>query len=219
MTAYRIVTFRRADPVWATQMHRIRWRVFDQRLGWAVVSEDGLEADRYDGFHPVYLGVVDDAETLAACTRLLPTTGPTMIANEFKHLLGGNPAPQSATIWESSRFAVDTQRARNSRPGSLRPETHALLAGMCAWGLAERLTGFVTVTSPGMERILARAGWPLRRIGQVERIGKARAVAGMFTVDHQTLEQLRNPYVDWPAVWRSSGSEGAARIAIGRGAC
>ena len=36
-------------------MHRLRGRVFKERLDWDVSVSDGLEIDQYDTFKPTYL--------------------------------------------------------------------------------------------------------------------------------------------------------------------
>ena len=58
----------------ALAMHRLRRRVFSDRLDWKVSVSDGLEIDQYDALTPTYLLVVDGRDVVG-CVRLLPTTG------------------------------------------------------------------------------------------------------------------------------------------------
>ena len=96
-------------------MHRLRGRVFKERLDWDVSVSDGLEIDQYDTFKPTYLLAVEQDEVVG-CVRLLPTTGRNMLADTFPVLLDGHAAPKATNIWESSRFCVDTKSvAANSR--------------------------------------------------------------------------------------------------------
>src|SRR3954466_2154793 len=83
-------------------MHRLRGRVFKERLDWDVSVSDGLEIDQYDTFNPTYLLVVDHRHVVG-CVRLLPTMGRNMLADTFPVLLDGNAAPKATGIWESSR--------------------------------------------------------------------------------------------------------------------
>jgi acyl homoserine lactone synthase len=94
-------------------MHRLRGRVFKDRLDWDVAVSNGLEIDEYDTFKPTYLLLLEQTEVVG-CVRLLPTTGRNMLADTFPVLLDGNAAPRAARIWESSRFAL-TPRVRRQQ--------------------------------------------------------------------------------------------------------
>src|SRR5437660_11588850 len=95
-----------------TEMYRLRRRVFKDRLDWSVSVSGDLELDVYDALNPTYLVMVaPDGRDVLGCVRLLPTTGPTMLADTFPQLLGGREPPRSDRILESSRFCVDTRLA------------------------------------------------------------------------------------------------------------
>ena len=68
-------------------MHRLRRKVFKDRLDWSVATTGDLEMDRYDTLDATYL-VVADRGAVLGCVRLLPTTGPNMLANTFPELSG-----------------------------------------------------------------------------------------------------------------------------------
>lgn len=50
----------------------------------------------------------------------------------------------------------------------------------------------MTVTDTRLERIAARAGWPVERIGSVQRIGTTDAVAGYLEVSPEAAERVRD---------------------------
>ncbi len=91
-----------------TEMHRLRARVFGGRLGWDVEIADGVETDRFDQLNPVYILVVAERGPVLGCARLLPATGPTMLADAFPQLLAGGRLEAHPRMIESSRFCVDT---------------------------------------------------------------------------------------------------------------
>ena len=62
---------------------------------------------------------------------------------------------------------------------------------MIEFGLSRQLTEIVTVTDARMERILRRAGWPLRRIGKPRALGSTLAVAGYLEVSVESLARVR----------------------------
>jgi len=169
------------------EMHRLRYRVFKERLGWDVEVSGDMEIDEFDACRPAYLLQTDDEDRIQGCVRLLPTTGPTMLRDTFPVLLDGQLAPASDTIWESSRFGVDLCSRDEKTGHSIARATYELFAGMIEFGLMRQLTEIVTVTDARMERILCRARWPLRRLGSPRAIGKTLAVAGYLEVSQERL--------------------------------
>ena len=168
-------------------MHRLRFRVFKERLEWAVQVENGMERDRFDALEPIYLLHRDDDGRVKGCVRLLPSTGPTMLRDVFPVLLGRSPCPSDPRIWECSRFALELFPELARSASGLARATFELFAGMIEFGMSRSLTGIVTVTDLRMERILRRANWPLQRVGNVEMIGTTQAVAGMLEVSLHAL--------------------------------
>lgn len=185
-------------------MHRLRGRVFKERLDWDVSVADGLEIDQYDAFKPTYLLMVEQREVVG-CVRLLPTTGRNMLADTFPVLLDGGAAPRAANIWESSRFCVDTKNAAATAEHGLREATFLLFAAMIEWGQQCDLKAIATVTDLRMERILRRAGWQLDRLGEPRQIGATKAVAGLLPVTDDALRAIRaagkisKPVIDAPS--------------------
>ncbi|WP_439400350.1 acyl-homoserine-lactone synthase (plasmid) [Bradyrhizobium sp. PMVTL-01] len=171
-------------------MHRLRRRVFKDRLDWDVSVSNGLEIDPYDTFRPTYLLVLEQNDVVG-CVRLLPTTGRNMLADTFPVLLDGNPAPKATTIWESSRFCVDTKSAAATAENGLRKATFLLFAAMIEWGQQRNLQAIATVTDLRMERILRRAGWHLDRLGMPRQIGSTTAVAGLLPITKEAFGAIR----------------------------
>jgi acyl homoserine lactone synthase len=171
-------------------MHRLRGRVFKERLDWDVSVSDGLEIDQYDTFKPTYLLVLEQNDVVG-CVRLLPTTGRNMLADTFPMLLDGKPAPMATTIWESSRFCVDTKSAAATAENGLRKATFLLFAAMIEWGQQHNLHVIATVTDLRMERILRWAGWHLERLGTPRQIGATKAVAGLLPITKEALGAIR----------------------------
>jgi len=168
------------------EMYRLRRRVFKDRLDWSVSVSGDLELDVYDTLNPTYLIAVSD-DAVIGSVRLLPTTGPTMLADTFPELLGGQAPPRSEKILESSRFCVDTKLAAEFADNSLNRATFILFAGMIERLRAVTADSIVTVTDTRMERILRRAGWPLERIATPQRIGETMALAGFLHASDQAL--------------------------------
>lgn len=184
------------------EMHRLRYRVFKERLGWDVETSGDMEMDEFDALHPAYLLQKGEDGKIHGCVRLLPSTGPTMLREAFPVLLCGQAAPASPTIWESSRFALDIGGGASKLTGGIARATYELFAGMIEFGLSRGLTDIVTVTDARMERILRRAAWPLRRIGEPRALGKTLAIAGYLEVSPDSLARVRDAGgLNGPILW------------------
>lgn len=183
-------------------MHRLRLRVFGQRLEWNIQVSGDMEIDEFDALRPVYLIQRARDNRIQGCVRMLPSTGPTMLRDIFPMLLNGIEPPNSPNVWESSRFALDLppNEARTTR--GVAAATYELLAGMIEFGLSRKLTEIVTVTDVRMERILRRAGWTLRPIGKPSSIGNTVAVAGYLETSIEALTRVRTAGgLTGPVLW------------------
>jgi len=174
------------------EMHRLRYRVFKERLAWDVQVSGDMEIDEFDALRHAYLIQRGNKNCIQGCVRLLPSSGPTMLRDTFPVLLGEAPAPTSPSIWESSRFALDLHPDTPKTTHGLASATYELFAGMIEFGLSRHLTEIVTVTDARMERILRRAGWPLRRIGKPHALGSTLAVAGYLEISIESLARVRS---------------------------
>jgi acyl homoserine lactone synthase len=157
------------------EMHKLRAKVFKDRLGWEVPIMSGMEIDGYDALEPLYMMIREPGGgTLRGCWRLLPTEGPYMLKDSFAQLLHGQDAPEHARIWELSRFAIETDG--NSRFG-FSEITMESIAEIISHGYHAGIDQYVTVTTTAIERLLRRAGVVTRRFGAPLQIGVERAVA------------------------------------------
>ncbi|USJ28471.1 acyl-homoserine-lactone synthase [Ensifer adhaerens] len=177
--------------------HGLRARVFADRLGWDVKVVDGLELDAFDILMPTYILAISDSGQMAGCARLLPALGPTMVAEVFHSLLPNRRLDAHTAMIESSRFCVDTALGEGRGGGSVHEATLTMFAGIIEWCMSNGYTEIVTVTDLRFERILARVGWPLQRLGEPREIGVTMAVAGILPADASTFQKIR------PANYRS----------------
>jgi acyl homoserine lactone synthase len=193
------------------QMHKIRYRVFKERLDWQVNVRGNLEIDHFDDLNPVYLLRRNVGGMIDGCVRLLPSQGPNMLRDVFPFLCNGK-IPSDPRIWESSRFCLDTSTMEPGKAATrtLSNGTFELLLGVIETGLAHGLTHILTVTDARMERILARAGWPLERIGEPTKIGETIAVAGLLETSREALGRVRSfAGISAPVLWRVAIQEAA----------
>lgn len=174
-------------------MFRLRARVFEGRLGWDVSVENGMEIDRFDSLDPAYVIGLDDEGHVISCVRALQTTGPHMLADVFSAILGGEPPLRSATLWESTRFCVDTQRlARTGSGKSISNATSELMIGALEYARSAGIADIVAVIDPVMDRILKRSeNAPYDYVGQTTQMGKVPAMAALLDCTEERIARVR----------------------------
>ena len=174
------------------QMFRLRKRVFNDRLGWDVNVSGEYEIDSYDFLKPLYVLALDDSgQRVVGSLRLLPSTGPNMLADTFYELLPEGQVFRNPTIWESSRYCVDTELASKWCEHGVHQATAELLLALCEIGQIAGLTFIVTVIDLRMERILRRLNCAGERIGDPRKYGNVTAIAGLWETTDEMLQQLR----------------------------
>jgi N-acyl-L-homoserine lactone synthetase len=118
------------------EMHKLRRKVFHDRLKWQVTVISRWEIDGYDALNPLYVVALDEDERVIGGLRLLPTTGFNMLNDTFSELLPDGERFSSPLVWESSRFSVRiTGDARTDAKVVSRTTAELLMALM---KLAER---------------------------------------------------------------------------------
>jgi acyl homoserine lactone synthase len=174
------------------QMFRLRKRVFADRLKWDVGTFGHYEIDEYDMHKPLYvLAMCEAGSKVLGSLRLLPTTGPNMLADTFFDLLPDGKPIRSPLIWESSRYCVDTEAANALGAKGLSYTTAELLLALCEIGLDAGLESIVTVIDLRMERILRRLKCMGERLGEPRSYGAVTALAGFWETSPEMLSQLR----------------------------
>ncbi|RWB51880.1 MAG: GNAT family N-acetyltransferase [Mesorhizobium sp.] len=180
-------------PSFLKQIYRLRAAVFGGRLEWDVSIANGEDRDQYDDLNPTYVLAITDSGQVAGCVRLLPACGPTMLEHTFPQLLEqGSLTPHPGMV-ESSRFCVDTSLASQRDRRQLHLATLTLFAGIIEWSMANGYSEIVTATDLRFERILKRAGWPMRRLGETAAIGNTIAIAGSLPADRVSFQQVCPP--------------------------
>jgi acyl homoserine lactone synthase len=178
-------------PDLIADMHRLRARVFGGRLGWNVQVTNGAETDGFDSLGPTYILALAPRGSVIGCARLLPATGPTMLAEAFPQLLEGGRLATHPRMIESSRFCVDTAASEAGTARGLHRATLTLFAAIIEWSVGQGYREIVTATDVRFERLLNRAHWPLRRLGQPTMIGETLSVAGSLPADIASFETVR----------------------------
>lgn len=175
------------------EMFELRARVFGQRLGWDVVIQDGREIDQYDSLDPAYVIGLNEDNRVVSCVRALQTMGPHMLSDVFSAILGGEPPLRSPTLWESTRFCVDTDVLdRGNSRNSVSYATCELMAASLEYAQASGISDIVTVIDPVMNRVLKRSDCaPYGYVGKTTPMGKVSAMAALLDCTDERIARIR----------------------------
>ncbi len=173
------------------EMHRLRRRIFKERMGWEVPVLAGLEIDGYDALEPYYMMIRCPAERkLLGCWRALPTNGPYMLKDTFPELLYGQDAPEDSRVWELSRFAVESNGPQGFGFSGVSMD---VVREIVSFGVRMGIKHYVLVTTVAIERLMRNAGLSISRFGPPMRIGVEKTVALSFDIGEQTQAALFGP--------------------------
>lgn len=176
------------------EMFQLRARVFEGRLGWDVTVRNGQERDVFDSLDPAFIISVNDSGRVVGCMRLLQTTGPHMLSDVFSSILDGEPPLRSPTIWEATRFCVDTSVLDRSRSrNSISYVTSEIMIAAFEYGMEAGITDAVAVMDPIMDRVMRRSGnGPYAYLGSAKPMGKVVALAGLMDCSQQRIDRIRD---------------------------
>ena len=183
----KIASRKEFDSADLWEMHRLRAKIFRDRMGWEVPVISGMEIDGYDALNPYYMIIREPAKGLRGGMRVLPTEGPYMLKDTFPELLYGHPAPEDPKIWEISRFAIKAEGPQGFGFSGLILDAAREIV---KFGDKMGIERYVMVTTFAIERMMRRAGFAVTRFGPPMRIGVENTVAIDFDIGEQTHEAL-----------------------------
>ena len=173
------------------EMFRLRARVFRDRLGWDVQVADGKECDRYDNEGPVYLICADDESLrVKGSLRLLPTTGPTVLADIFSDTLPDAVHLSAPTIWECTRFCLEDDISSRGHREEALIASAALIAALGDVAIRAGIEAIVGNFDSTMLRLYRRIGCEVEVLGSTQRYGRP-VYLGLFPVSEPILRKVR----------------------------
>jgi acyl homoserine lactone synthase len=174
-------------------MHRLRKRVFKDRMGWDVrIEGSGLEVDQFDLPEAVYLLALDDERHVIGTWRLLPCDGPIMIREVWPQFLDSIEIPFHAHAWEASRFAVDSRLGHSAEGlAQVNRATQELFCGLTELCLLCGIEQVFTLYDLRIARLLKRLDCQPDAVSKRLSIAGLLAQVGSFTTDRHMLARLR----------------------------
>lgn len=181
--------------------HRLRHDVYINERKWSALRADnGREYDQFDLSSAIYLLAIADDGVVAGGTRLLQSTGPTLLSEVFPHLSDVTPFERAPDVLEWTRFFVAPRFREHGRLCRVGGYISAAIIDYCL------RRGVRTLNAVGetywMPRISA-LGWRPRPLGlPVEHEGMSICAWTIEVTEYalrMTLEVYGLEYV--PLVW------------------
>ena len=172
-----------------------RKRLFVDLFRWDIpVDDEQYEIDQYDTAAAVYIIAADDEGTHEASLRLMPTTGPHMLAALFSHLcpLG---VPTGPDTWETTRLCLP-QRHGAARRRELR---NRLFSAAIDFALERQITRLTGLIPEAFRRELLAMGWRAEPLGPAVHLSGDLAGAFMVHIGTDTPARLA-----WTGVYTPS---------------
>jgi acyl homoserine lactone synthase len=176
------------------EMFRLRARIFHDRLNWDVGIIDGLERDKYDDEAPVYLIHCDEnMQKIKSSLRLLPTTGPTVLADFFSDTIPSEAHLSAPTIWECTRFCLDDKIQIQEE---LYFSSAILITALGELALKAGIESILGNFDSSMLRLYRRIGCEVDIIGSTKRYGYP-IYLGLFPICDRTVQKVKTRLELW----------------------
>lgn len=171
-------------------MLRLRHKEFKERQSYNIPTFKDMEYDAYDTPAAVYVVWRDDNGVVRGCSRMAPTDRSYMIKDLWPNIVTNIQLPCQDDIWESSRFAIDSDL-----PADMRARVKLeILQAKIEYALALGIKGMVGVMPPLIWRaVFVNSGWPIDNIGPVTILESGeKIVAGWINVNNSILANIRS---------------------------
>jgi acyl-homoserine lactone synthase len=166
---------------------RARHEVYVGERGWTELAKpDGREIDQFDLPSTTYLLAIKNGQVVGG-HRLVPTLGPTMMADVFPQL-AMRPLVRSPAAYELSRIFVKREHRGESAPPSVES---VVLAGTMEFALSEDIREFTIVMETWWLPRLQQIGWRTRPLGLPVNINGMNTIGVVISNSKEALEETR----------------------------
>ena len=191
------------------EMFRQRARIFHDRLKWDVQVVDGKERDRYDDEAPVYIIHTDEQQReVKGSLRLLPTTGPTLLADCFADTIPDAAHLSSPTIWEGTRFCLSEAILDGESQDGLFFASTVMITALGELAVNAGIESVVGNFDAPMLRLYRRIGCDFEILGSTWKYGQP-VYLGLFPISEPLLRKWKRKL----ASGRSNFAESAKLVA------
>jgi len=181
------------SPIHEEELARYRYRIFVERLGWAIADGRGpseYERDQFDSAQTIYIIRRNPAGQICGCARLLPTDGPYLLKEIFPDLFTEGELPSMPQVWELSRLAATRADLSDENTEDVLDGVRAMMSAVVDFAASRGIERLVGVTYVAMERLFRRLGIHAHRAGAPRVVDGKLIVACWIEVDAATKHAL-----------------------------
>ncbi len=186
--------------------YALRHQVFAHRLQWVEPSPDGIEVDVYDAF-ATSVGLFDKDERLVGVFRMVRSSYPFMLENEFRACLpAGCDIRKADDTAEITRLALDptlTDKGLSSRLMLV------LIKGVYQWAVQNEVRYMYMVVEKRFLRVLRGIGLACEAISPPVSLPPAGAQSVAAILDWQRFAETAAQHRPLFLLWMN-GVDGAA---------
>lgn len=133
-------------------MYRLRHKVFFEKLGWQVDSNNGLERDALDEKNAYYLVYLDAKNKVRGCQRYIRMDNDCLFDKSFQIFDSDIKKFKNKQFWEASRLAVDYDYDEYYSKEDAALVCKKIFSASVLFGLEQKASGFVTLSYPSVVR-------------------------------------------------------------------
>lgn len=175
-------------------MHRLRTKIFRDRMGWDVdVNDMELEVDDYDLPETIYILHLDALERVTGTWRFLFADQPSMIRNIWPHYCESLPVPFSDAMIETSRFGVHSETQNSAdRQSQVNFATAEMIVALIETCILCGVTDMYTLYNVKIKRLLERIGFKPCDVSDIIDLEGEPTVTARFRMDHDLLHAVKS---------------------------
>lgn len=173
-------------------MHRVRTKIFRDRMGWDVdVNDMELEVDDYDLPETIYILHFDAFGEVTGTWRFLLTDQPSMIRTIWPQYCETLPVPLSDTMIETSRFGVHSETHNTAdRQKQVNFATAEMIVALIETCMLCGITDMYTLYNVKIKRLLERIGFKPCDVSDIIDLEGEPTVTARFRMDHDLLQAV-----------------------------
>ncbi|HUQ94163.1 MAG TPA: acyl-homoserine-lactone synthase [Bryobacteraceae bacterium] len=181
-------TWRHFGGALASQFE-LRYKMLVDAQYWDVGRFQGMEYDSYDTPAATYLVWLDKDGVARGSVRTVPTDRSYMLKDLWPNIVEKIPLPQSLSVWEATRFCVDSSLPKDVR----RQIKHELVCAFLEFGLKNDVREMIGVMPPKLwKSCFIEAGWDIEFLGPEKQVeGGDIIVAGLMPISLAVLQKVR----------------------------
>jgi len=168
---------------------RLRYHMLVDGQYWNLSRFQGMEYDQYDTPAATYLVWQDSQGIVRGSVRTVPCDRPYMIKDIWPELVENRDLPNSLSVWEATRFCIDS-----SLPRDLRQQIkHELVLAFLEFGLKNDIREMIGIMPPKLwQSVFVKSGWDISYLGKEKDLGKdGIIIAGSMPISLAMLEKVR----------------------------